>query len=156
MLIKYIVQISNDLCKSHTGEVKKSQCRVYGVCVLSRFSCVQLFATKWTVACQVPLSITFSRQEYWSGLPCPPKGDLPDPWIESVTLMSSALAGGFFTTSATWEAQILLYVHITQAFSRIITFHLSLHSTTLTMKIILKIRHDFIFSQKFEGIFYGS
>ena len=119
-------------------------------------SVVQLCVTAWTVACQAPLTVEFSRQEYWSGLPCPPKGDLPDPWIESVTLMSSALAGGFFTTSATWEAQILLYVHITQAFSRIITFHLSLHSTTLTMKIILKIGHDFIFSQKFEGIFYGS
>ena len=62
----------------------------------------------------------------------------------------------FFTTSATWEAQMLLYVPITQAISRIITFHLSLPYTTLTMKIILKIRHDFIFSQKFEGIFYGS
>ena len=43
------------------------------------------------------------RQEYWSGLPCPPPGDLPDPDIESVSLMSPALAGRFFTTSATWE-----------------------------------------------------
>ena len=46
-----------------------------------------------------------SRQEYWSGLPCPPPGDLPDPGIERVSLMSPALAGRFFTTSATWEAQ---------------------------------------------------
>ena len=45
----------------------------------------------------------FSRQEYWSGLLCPPPGDLPDPGIECVSLMSPALAGGFFTTSATWE-----------------------------------------------------
>ena len=51
-----------------------------------------------------PLSMGFSRQEYWSGLPCPPPGDLPDPEIEPVSLMSPALAGGFFTTSATWEA----------------------------------------------------
>ena len=43
---------------------------------------VQLFVTPWTVACQAPLSMGFSRQEYWSGLPCPPPGDLPDPWIE--------------------------------------------------------------------------
>ena len=58
----------------------------------------QLFATPWTVASQTPLSMGFSRQEYWSGLPCPPPGDLPDPEIEPVTLMSPALAGGFFTT----------------------------------------------------------
>ena len=47
----------------------------------------------------------FSRQEYWSGLPCPPPADLPDPGIEPVSLMSPALAGGFFTTSTTWEAK---------------------------------------------------
>ena len=46
----------------------------------------------------------FSRQEYWRGLPCPSPGDLPDPWVEPLTLMSLELAGGFFTTSATWEA----------------------------------------------------
>ena len=44
-------------------------------------------------------------QEYWSGLPFPPSGDLPDPGIEIPSLTSPALAGGFFTTSATWEAQ---------------------------------------------------
>ena len=53
------------------------------------------FVTPWTVAHQAPLSMEFSRQEYWSGLPCPPSGDLPDPGIE---LMSPALAGGFFIT----------------------------------------------------------
>ena len=46
----------------------------------------------------------FSRQEYWSGLPCPPPGDLPNPGIEPASLMSPELAGGFFTSSATWEA----------------------------------------------------
>ena len=46
-----------------------------------------------------------SRQEYWNGLPCPPPADLPDPGIEPVSLMSPALAGGFFTTSTTWEAK---------------------------------------------------
>ena len=46
----------------------------------------------------------FSRQEHWSGLPYPPSGDLPDPEIEPASLMASALAGGFFTTSTTWEA----------------------------------------------------
>ena len=75
------------------------------VCMLSCFSHVQLFATPWIVARQAPLSMGFSRQEYWSGLPCPPAGDLPDPEIEPA---SPALAGEFFTSSATWEAQRLL------------------------------------------------
>ena len=56
-------------------------------------------------ASQAPLSMEFSSQEYWSELSCPPPGDLPDPGIEPVSLKSPALAGGFFTTSATWEAQ---------------------------------------------------
>ena len=71
------------------------------VCVLSRFSHVQHFATLWTIAHQVPLSIGFSRQEYWSGLLCPPSGDLPDLGIEPA---SPALAGEVFTTSTTWKA----------------------------------------------------
>ena len=58
-------------------------------------------ATPWTVAHQAPLSMGFSRQEYWSGLPYPPPGDLPDPGIEPTSLTSPALAGGFFTTGAT-------------------------------------------------------
>ena len=69
-----------------------------------RFSRVLLFETLWTIAHQAPLSMGFSRQEYWSGLPCPLPGDLPDPGIESVSLMSPALIGRFFTTGATWEA----------------------------------------------------
>ena len=72
----------------------------------SHFSCVHLCASPWTGACQIPLSMGFSRHEYWSGLPCPPPGDLPDPGIEPASLMSPALAGGFFTTSVTWEAQL--------------------------------------------------
>ena len=72
--------------------------------VLCCFSHVQLFETPWTVACQAPLPMGFSRQEYWSGLPFPSPGDLPDPGIEPASLSSSALAGMFFTTSTTWEA----------------------------------------------------
>ena len=67
------------------------------VCAQS-LSRVQLFATLWTLACQSPLSMEFSRQEYWSGLPFPPPGDLPDPGTEPMSLVSPALAGGFFTT----------------------------------------------------------
>ena len=75
------------------------------LCVLNCFSHVQVFATLRTVPCQAPLSMGFSRQEYCSGLPCPPPGDLLDPGIKPMSLVSPTLAGGFFTTSATWEAQ---------------------------------------------------
>ena len=78
------------------------------VCMLSCFSHVQLFVTLWTVACQAPLSTGFSRQEYWSGLPCPPPRDFPVPGFEPTSLMSPALASRFFITSATWEAPELL------------------------------------------------
>ena len=73
--------------------------------VLSYFSRVRLFATLWSVAHKAPLSLEHSKQEYLSGLPCPPPGDLPNPGIESVSLASPTLAGGFFTTILTWEAQ---------------------------------------------------
>ena len=59
---------------------------------------VQLFATPWTVAYQAPPSMGFSRQEYWSGLPFPSPGNIPDPGVEPESLSSSALAGRFFTT----------------------------------------------------------
>ena len=76
-----------------------------GVYVQS-LSCVHLFATPWAVAHQTPLSLGFFRQEYWSGLPFPTLGDLPDLGIEREYLTSPALAGGFFTTNATWETHI--------------------------------------------------
>ena len=63
-----------------------------------------LFATPWTVAHQAALSMGFSRQEYWSGLPFPLPGDHPDPGTKPSSLMSPAIPGGSFTTSATWEA----------------------------------------------------
>ena len=66
---------------------------------------VQLFVTPWTVARQAPLSMGFSRQEYWRGLPFSSPRDLADPGIKTASHMSSALTDGFFTTSATWEAQ---------------------------------------------------
>ena len=71
--------------------------------VLSCFSCVWLFATQWTAACKAPLSKGFSRQEYQSGLPCPPPGDLPNLRIKSLSLLSLTLAGVFLTTRATCE-----------------------------------------------------
>ena len=77
-------------------------------CLLSHFSRVQLFAMLWTVAHQASLSIGFSRQGYWNGLPFPPPEDLPNPGIEPVSLMSPALVSVFFTTSATWEAMTVI------------------------------------------------
>ena len=59
--------------------------------MLSLFSCVRLFATLWTVAHQAPLSMGFSTQEYWSGLPCPPPGDLLHPGTEPTSPVSPAL-----------------------------------------------------------------
>ena len=87
--------------------------------LLSCFSHVRLFATPWTVARQAPLSMEFSRQEYWSGLPCPSPGDHPDPEIKPMSLMSPALAGTFFTTGATWEDLSLNYL---QNSSHVISF----------------------------------
>ena len=77
------------------------------VCVCARalscFICIWPFATPWTIAHQAPLSMGFSGQEYRSGLSCPPSEGHPHPGIEPSSLMSPALAGGFFTTSTTWE-----------------------------------------------------
>ena len=73
--------------------------------MLSHFSHIWLFVSLWTVACQAPVSMRFSRQEYWSVLPCPPPRDLPYPGIKPRSLMPPALAGRFFTTSTTWEAR---------------------------------------------------
>ena len=74
--------------------------------MLSCFIHVRLFVTLWTVVPQAPLSMEFSRQEYWSELPRPPPGYLPDPGIKPVSLTSPASAGRFFTTDATWEVQM--------------------------------------------------
>ena len=66
------------------------------------FSLVQLFATSWTVAHQTPLSMGSYRQDYWSGLPFPLPGNLPDPGIKPTSLASPALAGRFFITAVSF------------------------------------------------------
>ena len=73
-------------------------------CALSHFDHLQLCPTPWTVAHHALLSIGFSRQEHWSGLPCPPPGHLPHPGIEPMSLMSPALASRLFTTCTTGKA----------------------------------------------------
>ena len=72
--------------------------------------CVRLFETPYIAARQAPLSVGFSRQGYWSGLPCPPQGDLPDLGIKPASLLSPVLASEFFTTSATWEARRMTWL----------------------------------------------
>ena len=83
--------------------------------MLSCFSHVWLCTTPWTVAYQAPLSMEFSRQEHWSGLPFPSQEYLPDPGIEAVSLTSPSLADGFFTTSTTsgyiWRCNWLALCH---------------------------------------------
>ena len=80
--------------------LRKTLCCV----VLIHFSRVWLFATLWVLARRAPLSTVFSRQEYWSGLPCTLPGDRPNPGMEPISLMSTVLVGRFFTTRVTWEA----------------------------------------------------
>ena len=76
--------------------------------MFSCFSCVQLFETLWTVAHQALLSTGFPRQEHWSGLPFTSPGDLPNPGIEPASLVSPALAGGFFTSWAALPYKIVV------------------------------------------------
>ena len=73
--------------------------------MLCHLSHVPLFATPWTIACKALLFMGFSRQKHWSGLPCPPLGNLPDPGINSCLLGLLHWQAGFFTTSTTWDAQ---------------------------------------------------
>ena len=78
------------------------------VCVLSH---VRLFVTPWTVACQVPLSMKFSRQKLWNGLPFPSPRDIPDPGIKLVSPTARALAGRIFITVAP-EKTRYIYIYI--------------------------------------------
>ena len=80
-------------------------------CVHAASSLVSNSAILWSASHQAPLSMGFSRQEYWSRLPCLPQGDLPNPGTELISLMPPALAHGFFNNSTNWEAQSI-WLHI--------------------------------------------
>ena len=100
---------------THTHDIRAIYIYFFymGVLVLSCFNSYLTLCDPWTVPCQAPLFMGFSRQEYWNGLPCPPPGDPPDPGIEPTSPVSPALADRFFTTSTTWEAHIThTYKHI--------------------------------------------
>ena len=136
------------------------------VCIRAKSlqSCLTL-CDPMTAACQAPLSMGFSRQEYWSGLPCPPPGDLPHPGIKPTSLMSPASAGGFFTASATWEAllacisasQVSMGRQITQGSTYILSQQVwgeTCESTFLT-SVLVRLRllvHRPHFSQECLGI----
>ena len=100
--------------------------------MLSHFSGVLLFATLWTVACQDPLPMGFSRQEYWSGLSFPLPGDLPNPGIKPTSFMSPELSGGFITTNTTWE----VYIH-----------RISYNSMQIYKSFKIKFKQFYIFNQ---------
>ena len=107
ILILYISTLPNSWMGSRSCLVTSLGFSVYSImCVCMHAKSLQLCPTLCDpVDCsQAPLSLGFSRQEYWSGSLCPPPGELPDPCIEDVSRKSPALAGGFFTTSAIWEA----------------------------------------------------
>ena len=97
---KHIKPRKNVRGPNHLIHTVRWKCWLHA-CVLSHFGHLQLCLTPWTVAHHALLSIGFSRQEYWSGFPCPPPGHLPHPGIEPVSLMSPALAGMLFTTRTT-------------------------------------------------------
>ena len=109
------MQDSDFLPKSQMGISARTLLFLERGCVLSHFSCVQLFATP--VECSPTGSSVYeiSRQEYWSGLPFPPPGDLPHPGIKPASLKSPVLAGGFFTTGTTWEAVLGVYFKLSSA-----------------------------------------
>ena len=124
----YVYAYLSACCSSET----KTYCEINSVCMLSHFSPVRFFASLWIVAHQSPLSVGFSRQEYWSGLLHSPPGDLPDPEIKPTSLMSPALAGGFFTISTTWEA------HKSTIFQYKIKSKLKIKKKNVGLEVLLK------------------
>ena len=107
-------------------------------CVLSLFSRVWLFATLWTIEHQALLSMGFSRQEYWSRLPCPPPGDLPDPGIEPKSPVSPALQANSLPLSLQGsKSTILQYKYLPQKrlSRKLMEKEIATHSSTLAWKI---------------------
>ena len=104
------------------------------------------------LAHQAPLCVGFSRQEHWSGSPCPPPGDLPDPGIEPASLTSPALAGGFFTTSATWEAWF--YGAGVRGIRDLVSGHLkSGYNILRVLKLLYKMKIVYFWPGKYDHIY---
>ena len=122
-LIQKPVSYSQDSCiqNYHDDLMEPSGTLAFYLCLLLSLACVHaksphscpaLCDPMDCVACEAPLDMGFSCQEYWNRLPCPPSEDLPDPWIEPESLRSPALLGRFFTTSTTWEASGRPFSHV--------------------------------------------
>ena len=95
--------VGHDLVTNSCTLCKSKMMTKYFSCMLSYFSCVLLFVILWTLACQAPLSIRFSRKEYWNGLPCPPPWDLPDTGVEPVSFKSPTLKADSLSTESPWK-----------------------------------------------------
>ena len=89
--------------------MRKKQSKVFLKLLFSCFNCVRLFSTPWTIACQAPLFMGFSSQDYWSGLPFPPPGHLPKPGIKPTYPVSPALAVGFFIIEPPEKRYVYMY-----------------------------------------------
>ena len=92
----------------------------------------------WTVAYQAPLFMGFSRQEYWSGLPFPPSANLPDPRFELTCVTFPVLAGGFFTSSTTWEAPTIS-MHYSNCFLGINSYLNTVSATELLNSLMKEV-----------------
>ena len=92
------------------------------MCAVCMLSHVRLFVTPWTVACHAALSVEFSRQEYWSGLPFPSSRDLPDPRIEVTSLASPALAGRFLITEPPGKSHTTMKINL-KPFSHLLPYY---------------------------------
>ena len=110
-------------------------------CILNYFCSVRLCVTLQTLACQAPLSMGFSRQEYWSELPCPPLRDFPDSGTEPVSLTSPVLAGGFFTTEPPGKPSTISAFHIPCLSSGILRGHGSVLEQRCWNKEMLRADH---------------
>ena len=131
--------LNNYICNDADDKILDFEPDVRIVVVVQSLSHVWLYATPWTAVRQAPLSMGFFRQEYWCGLPCTPLRHLLHPGMEPMSLMSLALAGRIFTTSTTWEAQIIpLHPCILSIVEYIIKFSINLNevSTYLTIKFL--------------------
>ena len=106
IFLSYIISLSLSMRSFPLAWIHINIFSSWKACMHEVTSVMSDSAPLWTVACQTPLSMGFSRQEYWSGLPCRLLGDLPNPGIKLTCLKSPALTGGFFTTSATWEVPL--------------------------------------------------
>ena len=110
--------------------ISSSLSLIMHVSMLSHFSHVQLFATLWTVPCQVPLSMRFSRQKYWSGLPCPPPGDHPNPGIKLAPPVAPALKVDSLSLGYQESPSFII------SFNKFCSLSVSLNSVSCSNKLI--------------------